>query len=85
MPPGPRELPALQTARWLMRPLAFLDSCRRRFGDTFTVRLAAHRTPLVIISDPVEILADARRGQLLPPLWPSGGVSFADAAAEWLR
>jgi integrase len=32
-----------------------------------------------------EILADARRGQLLPPLRPSGGVSFADAAAEWLR
>ena len=31
------------------------------------------------------ILADARRGQLLPPLRPSGGVSFADAAAEWLR
>lgn len=32
-----------------------------------------------------EILADARRGQLLPPLRPSGGVSFADAAVEWLR
>jgi integrase len=32
-----------------------------------------------------EILADARRGQLLPPVRPSGGVSFADAAAEWLR
>jgi len=32
-----------------------------------------------------EILADARRGQPLPPLRPSGGVSFADAAAEWLR
>jgi len=32
-----------------------------------------------------EILADARRGQLLPPLRPSGGASFADAAAEWLR
>jgi integrase len=32
-----------------------------------------------------EILADARRGHLLPPLRPSGRVSFADAAAEWLR
>ena len=32
-----------------------------------------------------EILADARRGQLLGPVRPSGGVTFADATAEWLR
>jgi integrase len=31
------------------------------------------------------ILADARRGQLLGPLRPAGGATFADAAAEWLR
>src|SRR3954447_26859084 len=31
------------------------------------------------------ILADARRGQLLAPARPTGGVSFAEAAAEWLR
>jgi integrase len=31
------------------------------------------------------ILADARRGQLLGPIRPTGGVTFADAAAEWLR
>jgi hypothetical protein len=57
LPRGPRELPALQTAHWLMRPLGFLESCRRRFGDTFTVRFAGHRTPLVIISDPAAIRA----------------------------
>lgn len=32
-----------------------------------------------------EILADARRGQLLAPARPVGGVTFAAAAAEWLR
>jgi integrase len=32
-----------------------------------------------------EILADARRGQLLGPVRPSGGVTFGEAAAEWLR
>jgi integrase len=31
------------------------------------------------------ILADARRGQLVAPARPSGGATFADAAAEWLR
>jgi integrase len=31
------------------------------------------------------ILADARRGQLLAPARPASGVTFAEAAAEWLR
>src|SRR3954470_6519499 len=31
------------------------------------------------------ILADARRGQLLAPSRPASGVTFAEAAAEWLR
>ena len=68
LPRGPRELPALQTARWLMRPLGFLESCRRRFGDTFTVRFAGHRTPLVIISDPAAIRAlySERENRLTP-------------------
>jgi len=68
LPRGPRESPVLQTAWWLMRPLAFLESCRRRFGDTFTVRFVGHRTPLVIISDPVAIRAlYSERGNGLTP------------------
>jgi integrase len=31
------------------------------------------------------ILADARRGQLLAPARPASGVTFVEAAAEWLR
>ena len=68
LPRGPREWAALQTAHWLMRPLGFLESCRRRFGDTFTVRFAGHRTPLVIISDPAAIreLYSDRENRLTP-------------------
>jgi integrase len=31
------------------------------------------------------ILADARRGQLIAPVRPTGGVCFEEAAREWLR
>src|SRR5258708_14938977 len=50
--PGPVEPPALQTARWLMRPIAFMESCRRRFGDSFSVRFLGFATPLVMLSSP---------------------------------
>jgi cytochrome P450 len=55
LPPGPDEAPLLQTVRWLVRPIAFLESCRLRFGDTFTVRFVGFQTPLVMISDPAVI------------------------------
>jgi cytochrome P450 len=40
LPPGPREPGPLQTARWIFRPVPFLDECKRRFGDVFTLRLS---------------------------------------------
>jgi hypothetical protein len=57
LPEGPSEVPVLQTARWLIRPIAFLESCRRRFGDTFRVRFVGMRTPLVMLSDPAAVRA----------------------------
>jgi hypothetical protein len=66
LPSGPRELLVLQTVRWLMRPLGFLESCRRRFGDTFSIRFFGHPTPLVMISDPAAPASPATR-----PLGPS--------------
>ena len=38
LPAGPRLPPVLQTLRWLVRPIAFLEACRREFGDAFSVR-----------------------------------------------
>jgi cytochrome P450 len=57
LPAGPREPPILQTLRWLLRPISFLESSRRRFGETFSVRFLGFRTPLVMLSDPEAIRA----------------------------
>ncbi|MFN8159740.1 MAG: site-specific integrase [Solirubrobacterales bacterium] len=51
---------------------------RGRARDGFLTKQGAQRELDVI-------LADARRGQLVAPARPNGGVSFAEAAAEWLR
>jgi cytochrome P450 len=56
-PPGPTEAPAIQTARWLLRPIAFMESCRRRFGDTFSVHFLGFERPMVMLSDPEAIRA----------------------------
>ncbi len=47
----------MQTARWLLRPISFLESCRRRYGDTFGVRFLGFKTPMVMLSDPDAIRA----------------------------
>lgn len=47
----------LQTARWLLRPIAFLESCRRRFGDAFSVRFVGFRSSMVMLSDPEAVRA----------------------------
>jgi cytochrome P450 len=56
-PAGPSEPPAIQTARWLLRPIAFMESARRRFGDTFSVRFLGFERPMVMLSDPEAIRA----------------------------
>jgi cytochrome P450 family 135 len=68
LPPGPREPPAVQTLRWLLRPIAFLESCRRRFGDAFSVRFLGFETPMVMLADPEAIRAlYTNREHGLPP------------------
>ena len=68
LPAGPTASPALQTARWLIRPIAFLEACRRRYGDAFTVRFQGFKSPLVMISTPEAIRAlYAERSHTLPP------------------
>jgi cytochrome P450 len=57
LPPGPAAPPALQTARWLLRPISFMESCRRRFGDAFSVRFLGFSSPMVMLSDPEAIRA----------------------------
>src|SRR3954453_16029577 len=55
--PGPAESPILQPARWVARPIRFLEDCRRRYGDVFSVTFQGFRTPLVMVSRPDVIRA----------------------------
>jgi cytochrome P450 len=57
LPPGPSEPPLVQTLRWLARPIAFMESCRRRYGDAFSVSFVGFQRPMVMLSDPEAIRA----------------------------
>jgi cytochrome P450 len=43
--------------RWLVRPIAFMESCRRRFGDEFSVSFPGFARPMVLVSHPDAIRA----------------------------
>jgi cytochrome P450 len=68
LPPGPSASPLSQTARWLLAPIQFMEACRRRFGDTFSVRFLGFAQPMVMITDPQAIQAlYSEREHGLPP------------------
>ncbi len=54
LPPGPRMPSALQAVGWAERPLSFMERCRRRYGDTFTLRIR-HAGVWVFLCDPEDI------------------------------
>jgi len=54
-PDGPGEPKLIQTVRWLARPIALLESCRRRYGDVFSLNFLGFKTPMVIVSDPEHV------------------------------
>jgi cytochrome P450 len=51
LPPGPRAPYALQSAAFLLAERRLMQSCRRRHGDVFTLRIPT-LDPLVVIADP---------------------------------
>jgi cytochrome P450 family 135 len=57
LPRGPSEPPIVQTLWWLSRPVSFMESCRRRYGDAFSVRFMGFERPMVLLSDPAAIRA----------------------------
>jgi cytochrome P450 len=68
LPPEPSSPPLLQTLRWAFRPIAFMEDCRRCFGDSFSVRFLGFERPMVMISDPAAIKAlYTERRHMLPP------------------
>jgi cytochrome P450 len=54
LPPGPRYPRPLQTLGWVTRVGPFLQRCRDRYGDTFTLRIAQEGT-WVMLSDPEDV------------------------------
>jgi len=54
LPPGPRMPRALQAVGWTQRPLPWLERCRRRYGDSFTLRIL-HWGDWVILADPDDV------------------------------
>jgi cytochrome P450 len=54
LPPGPTASVAWQTAAWITRPGPFMERCRRRYGDVFTLHLPATGN-VVLVSDPAAI------------------------------
>jgi cytochrome P450 len=56
LPAGPRSPGVIQALSWVWRPGPWLEHCRARYGDCFTIRLPgfgdAGLKPVVLISDP---------------------------------
>jgi cytochrome P450 family 135 len=60
--------PLRQTLGWAFRPLPFMQQCRRRLGDTFSITFLGFETPMVMLSDPGAIKAlYMEREHGLPP------------------
>jgi cytochrome P450 len=68
LPPEPKYSPLSQTLRWSFRPLPFMQECRERYGDSFSVKFMGFERPMVMISDPAAIKAlYTERAHGLPP------------------
>jgi cytochrome P450 len=68
LPPEPSSNALMQTLRWTFRPLPFMQECRERYGDSFSVKFLGFERPMVLISDPAAIKAlYTERENGLPP------------------
>jgi cytochrome P450 len=68
LPPEPSGNSLVQTLRWTFRPLPFMQECRERYGDSFSLRFLGFERPMVLISDPAAIKAlYMERENGLPP------------------
>ena len=54
LPPGPPYPRAVQTLGWIARPGPFMERCRARYGDVFTLRVA-HEGTWIMLSEPEAI------------------------------
>jgi cytochrome P450 len=81
IPPGPRTPGLVQTLEWMYRPISFIEACRRRYGDIFSLRLGPGRNTVVVAEptaahqvvrgDPSVFRAGDANGLLKPVVGPA--------------
>jgi cytochrome P450 len=91
LPPGPKLPAAAQFVGFWMRPLAFLERCRKRYGKRFTIRLPA-TPPFVMLTDPddvksvftapPDVLQPGRGARVLEPVVGANSVILLDEGAH---
>ena len=89
LPPGPVIPRALQTFKWVWKPIPFMRACARTYGDAFTVRLLGF-APLVFCSHPSAIkeiftgdperLVAGRGNEVLKPVFGANSILLLDGA-----
>jgi len=62
LPRGPSAPTLVQTLRWLVAPIELMESCRRRYGDAFSLTFLGFGSPMVLLSDP-EVLRELYSGR----------------------
>jgi cytochrome P450 family 135 len=50
LPPGPRTGGWRQTSQWMFRPIDFMDRCRKRYGEIFTIKLGPAQNVVMVAS-----------------------------------
>jgi cytochrome P450 len=91
LPPGPAAPSAVQFAAFWMRPYAYLERCRARYGKRFTIRLP-FTPPFVMIADPdqvkeiftapPDVLQPGVGARVLEPVVGANSVILLDQAAH---
>lgn len=87
LPDGPQIPQWLQLIKWIQDPFGYLEQCRQKYGDTFTIRLSGLE-PFVFLSHPEAIQAmftaapsqfDSGRGNgLIQPLLGDNSLVLLD-------
>jgi len=58
----------VQTLRWMFRPLPFMQECREKHGEAFSLKFLGFERPMVLFSDPAAVKAlYTEREHGLPP------------------
>jgi cytochrome P450 family 135 len=91
LPPGPHLPRTLQTLGWMLRPGPFMERCRARYGDVFTMRIRNEGT-WVFLADPElikqvftgdpRVLRAGEANAVLRPIVGSASVLLLDEPAH---